>query len=480
MSDSHFISRGALINMGGNLARSIVSLLNILLPRVFSQTTFGMFLTLQSFVYATSTLVGLGLNQGMTWWIPRLKAENRFSPSTVWNGLWIVLAFSSLIVICAALSFGLFHDILPKTLQEIPVIFLIICITAIPAHVALLYACGCLLGVRKPEYSAIYAQFLSISLVTVIALMLSLTNLSNALAWSLLIATWLCAGIVIYHLRQHIPPEPLQRLHLVDKRLLAYSLPVAFYNTVLNALGRIDLWIVFAILGSAKAAQYGIMLMLAGGIIPVRQSYASLIVPVVSGMDRNTLRSKLREIFSYTIDMVSMIQFAIAFAMFFFPRELLSIAGTQYSVDTMPFLILIMRFLITGYSGLSAQVILGMGKSSILFWTDLAILAFAIIMNCLFIPEFGLRGAALSMLIAIVIQGVMYVTIQTCIVGQWMVKPHVMLNFVWMAVVISGTFIMQSSIAALPFLQRIAIFLVAMLFYALWVWRNRQRLRPRQ
>lgn len=480
MSDSRFISRGAMINMGGNLARSIVSLLNVLLPRVFSQATFGMFLTLQSFVYTASTLVGLGLSQGMVWWIPRLKAENRFSSGTVWNGLWWVLAFSSFIVICTGLSFVLFHSVLPKTLQEIPVIFFIICIAAIPAHVALLYACGCLLGIRRPEYSALYAQFLAISLVTIIALLLSLTQLPNALAWSLLGATWLCAGIVIYHLHRHFPPESRNRLQSVEKPLLVYSLPIAFYNTALNALGRIDLWIVFAMLGAAHAAQYGIMLMLAGGIIPVSTSYSRLIVPVVSGMDRNAIRSKLKEVFSYTIEMVAIIQFAIAFFMFLFPKELLSIAGTQYSIDTTPFLILIMRFLISGYTGPAAQVILGMGKSRILLWTDLAILAFASLMNYLLIPEFGLRGAALSMLTAIIVQGSIYITLQTRIAGQWMFSLRVMLNFVWMAMVILCVFIMQPQIASLSFIQRIPLLLTATLFYALWLWHNRRRLRPRQ
>ena len=479
MSDSRFILRGSLLNMGGMIARTIFSLLNILLPRVFSQATFGMFVSLQSFVYATSTLVGLGLNQGMQWWIPRLKAENRFSSGTVWNGFRLVMISSTVIVLVVTILFALFHSLLPKTLHEIPVIFFCICMAAIPANVVLYYSCGSLMGIRKPQYTALYAQFLSISLVTVIALILSLTHLSYALAWSLLSANLLCAGIVIYHLRRHIPPEPMPRLMSIDKKLLDYSLPIAFYSTVISALECIDLWLVFMILGAKKAALYGITLMLAGGVVQVSRSYSRLIVPVVSGMDSNTLRIKLKDVFSYSVNMVLMIQFAIVFTMFFFPKELLSLAGTQYSVDTVPFLILVISYLIVGYSELSGQVILGLGKSSILLWIDLTILVFATIMNALLIPEFGMRGAALSTLTAYSTRGFIYVTIQTRLAGQWLYNFRVMLNAVWMAIVFICIVIIQPQIASLSFFQRIPLFLTAMSLYALWVWRNREQMSPR-
>jgi O-antigen/teichoic acid export membrane protein len=480
MSDSRFILRGSLINMGGMLARIIFSVLIILLPRLFSQETFGMFISLQSLVLAGSQLIGLGLDQGMAWWIPQLRSENRFSSSMVWNGLLVVSAFSILTTVSAVSLFGLFHGMLPATLQEIPVLFFAICMAAVPANIAMNYSCGCLMGMRKPEYSAIYAQFLSVSLVPVIAIVLSFTDIAHALAWSLCISNWLCAIIVLWHLRRHIPPDPIAGFDWINHRLWAYSVPAAFYSFILNTFSRIDLWIVLWLIGPAYAAVYGVMQMLSGGIGKVCRSYSPLIVPVVSGMDKDARRQKLPEVFSYAVHMVSIIQFAVAAAMLFFPKEFLSISGRQYSVDIMPFLILIAYNMVGGYVWLCAQVILGAGRSGIVLVINIFILAMAITLNVLLIPVWGLKGAALSSLISIFVQGIIYVIIQTRLIGQWIFKPHVMFNAAWMTVVVISVVIMHSHIVSMPLLERALLFLSGMLLYVLWAWRDRKKMTPEQ
>lgn len=480
MSDSRFIFRGSLINMGGMLARIIFSVLIILLPRLYSQETFGMFISLQSLVLAGSQLIGLGLDQGMSWWIPRLKAENKFSAGIIWNGLWIVSAFSILITVAAALLFGLCHAALPATVQEIPVLFFGICMAAVPANIIMNYSCGCLMGIRKPEYSAIFAQFLSVSLVPVIAILLSFTDLTHALAWSLCLSNWLCAIIVLWYLRRHIPPDPVTGFDWINPRLLSYSVPAAFYSFILNTFARIDLWIILWLLGPAYAAVYGVMQMLAGGIGKVCWSYVPLIVPVVSGMDPDARRRRLPDVFSYAIHMVSIIQFAIAVAMLFFPKEFLSISGRQYAQDIVPFLILIAYNIVGGYVLLLAQVIMGVGKSSIVLLINIFILAMAVTLNVLLIPVLGLSGAALSSLIAIIVQGIIYVIIQTRLIGQWIFKPHVIFNAAWMAVAVIGISVMQSYIVSMPWLERVPLFLSGMCLYALWAWCNRNKMIPKE
>jgi O-antigen/teichoic acid export membrane protein len=174
--------------------------------------------------------------------------------------------------------------------------------------------------------------------------------------------------------------------------------------------------------------------------------------------------------------MVSILQFAIAITMVFFPKELLAISGSQYSVDTLPFLILVVCNLCSGLTGLSKQVLLGFGKSGLVLYTNIIVLGVAVFLNSVLIPDYGLTGAAFSALLAIVLQGTIHICFQTRLAGKWLYKPYVVVNAAWMLIAVIVGIIIQSPLAAIPLLNRILIFLPGMTFYAIWAWLEWKRM----
>lgn len=478
MSETRFIFRGSFINMSAMILRIIISPLMLIVPRLFNQEMFGIFISMQSFCATLTTILGLSMGSGMTWWIPKQSMIKEQTTRTIWKWLLIVLFLSGGFIFLAVLVLSSSKAWIPTGFEHVTIWFYAICLFSVPGSVVLNYGCGCLMGIRKPQYHAFWNQFLSISLIPVLAIALWPTGISNALAWSLFGAKWICAIVILTYLANNFPPSLERGITAVDQSLIRYSLPIAAGRLISTLLTQIDLWMVLFFLGPSSAAVYGIMRMLADGVGKVRLIYEPLIVPVVSRMESKEKLDNLRDVFSYTVRMISTIQLAVAVTMACFPRELLSISGAQYSVNSFAFLILLAGNLINGIGGISGQVILGLGKSTLILRRNLVTLLFAPIAGFIIIPKYGLTGAALTCFLTIVLQILLLTVIQTRLTGRWLYKRELAPHALCLLGFIGTVFFVQSDFALFPLTWRIPIYLVVMIVLAVWVYADRKKLMP--
>lgn len=419
MSDSLFILRGSVINMIGMAIRAALSPLMMVIPRFFAQDIFGLFVFLRSLLSVFQQILGLGLGQGMAWWIPLRKREGRLSNGEIWG----VMVFA---VLCSTVGSGLllgiflvFKDHLPAVCRNAPLVFLCICFATIPGMVALTTACGCMDGIRKPVYRAFFSQSLALGLIPILILAFLFVGIPDALAWGLFGANWLCAVIVVWQMRSFFP-RGSDKLDLVPERsLFNYSVFLSFGRWVTSGLVNLDLWLVVFFLGASDAAIYGIMLMLSNSIRSVRRSYEPMIVPVVSGLEPEGLRSKLPVILNYVTHMISSLQLVVAIFITCFYRELLSISGQQYSQYPTVFLILVAANLVEGFYSASTQVLFGLGKSPDMLKVRLIVLGFAIASGLALVTRYGMAGAAATSLLIGIVNAAILFYMQADICGKW-------------------------------------------------------------
>ncbi|MBN1471730.1 MAG: oligosaccharide flippase family protein [Syntrophaceae bacterium] len=478
MSETRFIFRGSFINMSAMILRIIISPLMLIVPRLFNQEMFGIFISMQSFCTTLATILGLSIHSGLTWWIPKQSTTEGQTARTVWKWLLIVLCLSAGFVLLTALVLPAGKAWIPSGFEQVTPWFYAICLFSVPGSVALSYGSACLMGIRKPQYRATWEQFLSFSLIPILAIGLWPTGLPNALAWSLFGAKWICAAAILAYLAKHFPPRFERSLTALDQSLLRYSLPVAFARLVANVITQIDLWMVLFFLGPASAAVYGIMRMLADGVAKVRLSYDPLIVPVVSRLESNNQREKLRDVLSYTVRMVSMIQIAVAATLACFPKELLSIAGAQYSADLFAFLILLSGRLVNGIGELSSQVVYGLGESALILRRNVITLLFAMPAGLMLIPRYGLLGAAMTSFLMISVQCLQVIVLQTRLTGRWLYKLELAPQMLCLFGFIGAVFLVQSRFALFPLAWRIPIYLVLMIAWGTWAYKERKNIIP--
>jgi len=429
--------------MLGMALRTALSPLALLLPRFFPPAIFGVFVALRSIITVCRQLFVFDFKRGLAWWIPRRQAEGELQNTAVWSALVFAVGCSILGSLILGMAFVFLGGLIPQELRRISPVFLFICLASISGMAVLDCACGCMDGIRKPRYSAFYGTSLSIGLQPIFAILMHFLRVPNSLAWSLFAANWLCALIVLWRVKGCFPIGREKPGFLPERRLMEYSIPTALSNCASSGLLNINLWLVAWLIGPLESGIYGVMNMLADGISKVRLSYDPLIVPVISRMEEHTIREKLPEVLTYSVHMVSSLQLIVALFLVCFYREILSISGAQFAKFGTAFILLAASNLVGGLSGISYQALLGLGKSSLLFRLNLALMGVAFATGYFLVPSFGMTGAALLSLLMRILQTVIQFYLQARIHGQWPYKRDLLVNTAW----ICG-FIVVSSLTA--------------------------------
>jgi O-antigen/teichoic acid export membrane protein len=449
-----------------------------LLPRFFPPAIFGAFVSIRSLISAGRQLFSFGFKGGLAWWIPRRQAEGNLKDAAVWNAIVFAVATSAVVSILIGAAYLLFGSLLPFKFRTISPVLILACISSIPGIVALDCACGSMDGIRKPQYSAFYGSSLSIGLPPVLAISMHLLSIPNSLAWGLFTANWLCALIVLWRMREFFPMNWSEGGFFPKRKLLGYSVPLALGNGALAGLLNIDLWLVAWLIGPTEAGIYSVMQMLATGVRKVRESYDPLIVPVVSKMGKEALQEKLPEVLTYSAHMVSSLQLAVALFLVCFYREILSISGAQFANHGTAFILLAAANLAGGFTGISYQALLGLGKSSMLLSQNILMIALAAAAGLILVPWFGMTGAALLSLLITLLQALILFLLQKRIHGRWPYKRDFLVNAIWI-----GGFIIISSLtapwlASAPLQHRAGVFLLLSSCLGAWAINVRKSFIP--
>jgi O-antigen/teichoic acid export membrane protein len=478
MSDSRYIFRGSIINMLGMALRTALSPLALLLPRFFPPAIFGVFVSLRSIITVWRQLVVFDFKRGLAWWIPRRQAEGELTNAAVWSALVFAVGCSILGSLILGLVFLFFGSYIPEELRSISPAFLFICLASIPGMAVLDCACGCMDGIRKPKYSAFYGTPLALGLQPIFSIAMYFAKVPHSLAWGLFAANWLCALIVLWRVKECFPIGREKLGLFPERRLLEYSIPMALSNWASSGLVNVDLWLVAWMVGPVESGIYGVMKMLADGVRKVRLSYDPLIVPVISRMEEDTINEKLPEVLSYSIHMVSSLQLIVALFLVCFYREILSISGAQFAGFGTAFILLTAANLVGGFSGISNQALLGLGKSTLVFQLNFALMVVTFAAGYFLIPSFGMTGAAILSLLMRILQTVIQFYMQVRIHGRWPYKKDFFVNASWACGFIVGTSLAAPWFSGASLILRVSVFLLVTAVLGVWAYTVRKSFIP--
>jgi O-antigen/teichoic acid export membrane protein len=390
-----YLIKGTFHKLLGVFIKSISPVLTIFLAHFFSRETFGQYVSMQLMALTLSRLCLLGLDKGISWYIPRNVRENRHPAHQLGAGLYTALKTSAGVTVAALLALAAWQMFHTPAEPSISPFFGYLCFASIPALVVVQYMGPALEGSFQPGYRVWIGEFLLYAGVPPIALALRFLGLGRvALPLAFLLSAGLCAVLLLAAALRHFQrPLALPRDKL-SSELRRYALPQGVSDLLSSLILRVDLWMVLFFLGPGLTAVYAIMLTLSNSVKTIRQSFDSLLLPVISRMAKSDRKTELAPAFRFTVGIVTLIQFFIALAVFFFPGEILTIAGKQYSVQPQALLILLVGNLVGGFFGLNAQVLSGMGRSVRLMHVNFGVLALNALLDLWWIPRFGLAGAA--------------------------------------------------------------------------------------
>lgn len=446
-TDSKFLKKGTLFNILGTTLKICGPLLTILLARIFGTAEFGIFVSSQAMLLTIARASTLGLDRGLHWYLPQNKLHGRKPYEGIMESFWLT-AFISVIVtvvIFAGACFEVFSSELPY--YAISLVF----------YATFYVLSNSSEGNRKPWISIFINDFLVAVLAPLVSIILHYVGVPHALPLGLLVGQ--VGGFTMHALavRSQFKEMPFFPKRMVEKELVRYSIPIGMTVFVSNLLMRSTLWMVLFFLGAEAAGVYALMITLSNGLQTIRNGFNPILIPVVSEMSEERLKTDIKPVYSYCASMATLIQIVIGFFILLFPAEIMSIAGKNFVFQPTALGILLFYQLIATMFGMVNTIIDGMGKSVVNLRVNVLALVCSLGFGYVLIPAFGLVGAALSMLIYGVVMSLCY----NVYLFRRDLHPYsskLWVEVVWMALLIILYFVLNNTNIQLEMWEKIAFY----------------------
>lgn len=464
-ADSKYLKKSVVVNIIGTILKVCGPLLTILLARIFGPAEFGIFVSSQALLLTLSHSTTLGLDKGLYWYIPQNKLNNRPEHDGIMESFWIAVVVS--IIVTLIIFVGSFTPYISKELPwyAISIVF---------------YAASFVLsntseGNRRPQNAVFINSFFVAVLSPASAIGLHFLGVPHALPLGLLIGQF-CGFLLHFKLvRKQFEKMPLWPVGRISKELLLYSLPLGFNEFINSFLIRTGLWMVMLFLGPEKAGAYGIMVTVSNALQTIRVGFNPILTPVIAGMDKSRLHTDLKPVFTYCVTMITLIQLVIGFFIVLFPEQILNIAGSAFIVQPETLGILLFVHLLTGFFGLTTNIMNGIGKSFYTLKMNIVSLGVAMLSGYLLVPRFGLVGAALSMLSYNVV-AMIWNNAYLAYLKLWPYSIKLISQIIWMFALIGFYILLNTGVLEFTFPQKIVVYFVVLIALSFQFFTQKKRL----
>lgn len=208
--------------------------------------------------------------------------------------------------------------------------------------------------------------------------------------------------LAIYFIRREFPDISNVDSVFNTKELINFSVPLI----TVGFLQLFILWTDTFMLGHFRsaidvgiyraAAQTALLLTFALG------AFNSIFSPIISDLYNKGEIGTLAEIFSIVSKWVFYLSFLLYLVIISTPKQILKVFSPEFVLGWSPLLILAFANLVNSSMGIFGSVLVMSGKQKLEFYNSLGISMLNIILNVLFIPKFGMIGAALATSISII------------------------------------------------------------------------------
>lgn len=405
--------RGAGISVIGIAVTKIIGyVFQVVVARLLGPEGFGV-LSLGLMVFSiTATLMMLGIPPGVKRFVAKYREEGdeKRERGTIVSGFQIGLSTS--LVACAILFFG--ADWIAVMAFDDPNVAIVLRVLAfaLPMRAVLAVSIHSALAYKKIEYK-IYARNITEGLVKI-----SVMAVLLYLGWGLLgasfgvLAGWTAAALVgFYFLETRLMSVLRERKPMIRpvRELVSFSAPLIVSNVFGQITSWADVFLVGFFLSSSAVGLYNAALPTAMLLGMVSAAIGSLAVPVLTELYSAGKHKEFGSVYTTATKWIFALVFPGLLLMVLFADHGLGVIyGQEYissTVSWMPFAIsetgLALTMLALGYmlfatTDLSRQAIQATGDTQYNLYLSIIVGGSNVLLNILFIPMFGIIGAALA------------------------------------------------------------------------------------
>jgi len=404
----------AIIFIGNMLGMILAFVARILIARHFTQNEYGIF-SLAFTILSISAVIGsMGLQRGaprqIAYYLGKGKQEN-VSSTVAWS-----LVFGLITGIIMFIIIFLSSDFLSTKIFGMPDLSssLKIFSIAIPFYVLVFILTSIFRGYKKVKEAIYFQNFLKNILFILLLVLVILIDASFKwciIAYSTSISIT-CITFLIYFIKKRlISPFSIKGSKnsiSIGTKLLFFSIPLLF----VSILGQVMGWMDTLMLGYFKTSEivglYNAAIPLVMFIFYAQTSVSFIYLPVLSELYSKNKKEEMRKSYAILTKWLCSFTFPLFLIFIFFPEVILNFFfGSEYIVAAKALQILAAGFFVLNIFGPNDTALTTMGETKFLAWATFIAAGINITLNILFIPNFGIEGAAGATAIAMVILAIM-------------------------------------------------------------------------
>lgn len=402
-----------IVFIGIIFSKIITYVYRIIIARYFGPEDYGLFSLALMVIGWAIAFSSLGLQNGLVRFIPiyRAKKENQkiryIFRVSVKLSLLISLLFGALLFFLSEpISLYVFHN--PDL-----TIFLKLFSLAIPLTVLLQISLSILSAFEKVSLNSFIFNFFQnfIKLIFLIILIFVGFN-SNSIPISFL-AGLLLATIFSFSLSKFYFPDIFKKYSLkkgakqaIKSDLLSYSWPLLFFSILLSLFYWTDSLVIGLIKTTSDVGFYNAAIPIAVLIGLVPELFLGLFFPLITKEYTKSKKNieNIKQLSQQVGKWIFVINLPLFILIVLFPGAFLNILfGPEYLVASSALRILSIGILFSSVFTVSQSLLSMIGKSKLIFYDTLVIVAVNIILNFILISRFGINGAAISTSISLII-----------------------------------------------------------------------------
>ena len=399
-----------LVTIGNVISRIINFVFAIIVGRLLGAATYGEYIYLLSFLSFFLILSKLGLGSGAVHFLPRYK-DDSVERHRISSLVLMLPVLTSLLIIAFLVIFSgsISEHLLNNPAYSTNFLILTPSILVLGLQGSMLS----LIQGSKRIKEQIYVRNLIIPLSKLILLVVFVMAFRVENIYSLIIPYYLysCGVVVflawrlkIYGLIGHFSfSGPMA------KKLMYFSLPLLFSGLVGVISGNIDQFMIGYYLNPSQVGIYRIARQFAGLTTIAYASLLSTIGPVIAELYHKDKIDELKELYILSTKWVSVFNLLLFGILLLLASDLMRVVGPEFVSGSGVLIVVGLGLIVNAMTGTADSINIMTGHPRYSLYSKLVVMGSNIVLNGLLIPRFGIMGAAVATMVAIVLSNTMNV-----------------------------------------------------------------------
>ena len=450
--DTEDLARGAGVNYLGSVARIAPrAIFLVLAGRLYGGEGFGEYTFGITVAETAAALALFGMKRSLFRFMSEAVARGETVHRSIANGVALAVTAGAVLTLLVAVTAGPLTGVFGLPGATRPLLVLTIAIPMIVLSDILLVSIRFTRQMRFEVYARSLVEPITLTLALIVVHWAGVRELGLAVAY--VVSLFAAVVTTVFFFVRVFPIWECLRVPLrwhEIRSLASFSGPTAGYELFLMLADKVDIFIVSYFAPASTVGIYGMARQFSTVTKKIRGGFDRILPPIFSeSIAANDLRRANQQL-AMVARWIMTAELLVVLVFFFFGAFILGLVDSDFVTGANVLVLLMLGDAFNGSLGVSELPFVYLRPTANIFFGT-AMLAIGLVSGVLLFQAYGLEGAALAVLITVVVVNVSRITASRWMFGLSVVEPNLLKPMAAGASALAIVWTLQSLVGGLPF-----------------------------